>query len=62
MKLLSDAGIYLISDLSIPSESINRNEPTWQTSLYDRYTAVIDELAQYNNTIGFFAGNEVSTQ
>lgn len=60
MKLLSDAGIYLISDLSDPTQSIDRSDPTWLTSLYSRYTSVIDELSQYNNTIGFFAGNEVA--
>lgn len=60
MKLLSDAGIYLISDLSDPTQSIDRSDPNWLTSLYSRYTSVIDELSQYNNTIGFFAGNEVA--
>ena len=60
MKLLDSAGIYVISDLSEPSLSINRDDPQWNTDLYDRYTAVIDELSQYSNVIGFFAGNEVS--
>ncbi|KAJ5150844.1 uncharacterized protein N7482_010096 [Penicillium canariense] len=60
MQLLSEAGIYLISDLSDPTQSIDRSDPTWLTSLYSRYTSVIDELSQYNNTIGFFAGNEVA--
>ena len=60
MKLLEDAGIYVISDLSEPSLSIQRDDPQWNTELYERYTGVVDELAQYSNVIGFFAGNEVS--
>lgn len=60
MKLLNDAGIYVVSDLSEPSLSINRDDPQWNVALYERYTAVVDELAKYPNVIGFFAGNEVS--
>ncbi|KAJ5112891.1 hypothetical protein N7456_001425 [Penicillium angulare] len=60
MKLLSDAGIYVVSDLSSTTEAIDRSDPAWDVALYDRYTSVIDELSQYNNTIGFFAGNEIA--
>lgn len=60
MNALADAGIYVISDLSDPSDSIDRSDPQWNTDLYARYTSVVDEMAQYNNTLGFFAGNEVS--
>ncbi|TEA16957.1 1,3-beta-glucanosyltransferase [Colletotrichum sidae] len=60
MKLLSDAGIYVVSDLGEPKTSINRDNAQWNTALFDRYTAVIDELAKFDNVIGFFAGNEVS--
>ncbi|ODM14616.1 1,3-beta-glucanosyltransferase gel4 [Aspergillus cristatus] len=60
MNALADAGIYVVSDLSQPDESIDRSDPQWNTELYSRYISVVDEMAQYNNTLGFFAGNEVS--
>ncbi|KAL2195151.1 glycoside hydrolase family 72 protein [Corynascus similis CBS 632.67] len=62
MKLLDEAGIYVISDLSVPAQSIVRNDPLWDTDLYERYTAVVDSLSKYSNVIGFFAGNEVTNE
>jgi 1,3-beta-glucanosyltransferase GAS1 len=60
MALLDAAGIYVISDLGEPNLSIDRTNPEWNTQLYTRYTTVVDSMAQYTNTIGFFAGNEVT--
>ncbi|KAF9888359.1 1,3-beta-glucanosyltransferase gas1 [Aspergillus nanangensis] len=60
MDLLTDAGIYIVADLSSPGTSIIRNDPKWNADLYKRYTSVVDEMAKYTNTLGFFAGNEVS--
>jgi len=60
MKLLDDAGIYVISDLSEPNLSVNRDDPRWDVELHKRYTDVVDSLAKYSNVIGFFAGNEVT--
>src|SRR4051812_45311984 len=37
MKLLDDAGIYVVSDLSEPALSINRDTPAWDVDLYKRY-------------------------
>lgn len=62
MKLLDDAGIYVVADLSEPKISINRDTPEWDETIYQRYTAVVDSLASYSNVIGFFAGNEVTNQ
>ncbi|CCF57644.1 hypothetical protein KAFR_0C06480 [Kazachstania africana CBS 2517] len=60
MEALNDAGIYVIADLSSPSESINRDDPTWTLELFQRYKDVVDVMANYTNVLGFFAGNEVS--
>ena len=59
MNALADAGIYVVADLSAPGQSIIRSSPSWNDDLYGRYTAVIDAMAGYSNTLGFFAGNEV---
>lgn len=60
MTALANAGIYVIADLSAPGQSIIRSSPSWNDDLYSRYAQVIDAMAGYSNTLGFFAGNEVT--
>lgn len=60
MTALANAGIYVVADLSQPDVSIDRSDPSWNDELYARYAAVVDAMAPYSNTLGFFAGNEVS--
>jgi hypothetical protein len=62
MNALADAGIYVVADLSEPKNSIIRDAPGWTTTLSSRYMSVVDEMMKYDNTLGFFAGNEVSNQ
>src|SRR3569833_875842 len=49
MSLLADAGIYVISDLSEPANSINRDDTKWNTQLFARYMAVVDDMSKYDN-------------
>lgn len=60
MNLLQNAGIYVVADLSEPGLSIDRDSPSWDLDLLNRYTTVVDAMANYTNVLGFFAGNEVT--
>ncbi|CAD1783700.1 similar to Saccharomyces cerevisiae YOL030W GAS5 1,3-beta-glucanosyltransferase, has similarity to Gas1p [Maudiozyma barnettii] len=61
MKLLSDAGIYLILDVNTPTSAISRLNPScsYNADYLQNVFATIDTFATYDNVLGFFAGNEV---
>ena len=62
MKALADADIYVLTDPSCPiPTAMNWEAPSWNTALYDYWTATIDYEANYTNTLGLFVGTEVAT-
>lgn len=61
MKALDEAGIYLILDVNNPDASISRANPkcSYNAHYLQSVFATIDAFADYDNVLGFFAGNEV---
>lgn len=61
MKLLADAGIYVVLDANNPLYSINRAKPapSYNAAYLQSIFATIDEFGKYPNTMAFFSGNEV---
>ncbi|KAJ2909766.1 1 3-beta-glucanosyltransferase gel4 [Coemansia aciculifera] len=60
MKLLEDAGIYLVLDIPSPKYSINRKQPYWDHDIMSHWTAKIDAFSKYPNLLAWIAGNEVA--
>ncbi|KAJ2163089.1 hypothetical protein GGF46_000018 [Coemansia sp. RSA 552] len=60
MSMLADAGIYVMLDLSTPTQTINRDSPAYDANLLGYYQSKIDTFSKYDNVFGFLAGNEVS--
>ncbi|KAI5235818.1 glycoside hydrolase family 72 protein [Aureobasidium subglaciale] len=61
MSTFADAGIYLFVDLDTFNTQIEQTSPHWNESQYDAFAKVMDEFQQFDNTAGFFVGNEVLT-
>ncbi|KAK9449393.1 Glucanosyltransferase-domain-containing protein [Limtongia smithiae] len=63
MTLLAEAGIYLVLDVNTPvyGQYLNRDEPwtTYTKSYLTHVFSVMEAFSGYNNTLGFFAGNEI---
>ena len=61
MKMLDDAGIYLILDVNSPLYSINRDtpHPSYNDVYLQSVFATIEMFSKYDNTLAFFSGNEV---
>lgn len=61
MKLLQDAGMYLVLDVNTPNAAISRDFPacSYNADYLQSVFATIDSFAKFDNVLGFFAGNEV---
>lgn len=58
MKAFADAGIYVLLDLDTFNTYILPEDLYWNTTQYDKYSQVMDTFQGYDNTLGFFVGNE----
>ncbi|EGV64329.1 1,3-beta-glucanosyltransferase [Yamadazyma tenuis] len=62
MNKLADAGIYVLFDVNTPSASITRgndSDCSYNTMYLNEVFASMLKVANYDNTLGFFAANEV---
>jgi hypothetical protein len=61
--MLASAGIYLVLDVNSPlqGQHLNRYEPwvSYTEEYIEHVFKVIEQFSGYNNTLGFFAGNEI---
>jgi len=62
-SIFNAAGIYMILDVNspLPNQSLNRGAPweSYDSAYLQRVFAVVDGFMHFNNTLGFFSGNEV---
>ncbi|KAB8349512.1 hypothetical protein FH972_023538 [Carpinus fangiana] len=61
MSAFSDAGIYLFVDLDDFKTQITEDNARWTEPQETEFQGIMDEFQKYDNTAGFFIGNEVLT-
>ncbi|KAI9648266.1 hypothetical protein NHQ30_002898 [Ciborinia camelliae] len=59
MSAFAEAGVYLFLDLDTFNTAITPTDATWNQSQYNAFGKVMDAFAKFDNTLGFFIGNEV---
>ncbi|KAF3916317.1 hypothetical protein ABW21_db0203898 [Orbilia brochopaga] len=62
MQIFADAGIYLFVDLANFETGINEDNPYWSQTQLSSFAATLDAFARYENSVGFWVGNEVITK
>ncbi|KIW12227.1 hypothetical protein PV08_09503 [Exophiala spinifera] len=62
-NIFNAAGIYMILDVNspLPNQSLNRGAPweSYSETYLERVFKVVQDFIVFNNTLGFFSGNEV---
>lgn len=62
-SIFNAAGIYMILDVNspLPNQSLNRGAPweSYNADYLERVFKVVESFMHFNNTLGFFSGNEV---
>ncbi|KAL7624142.1 hypothetical protein AAE478_005699 [Parahypoxylon ruwenzoriense] len=60
MKLLAEAGIYVLANLSRPRRSVNHAAPfeSYTAELLRTYFRAVDSIAHYDNTLGVIISHE----
>lgn len=61
MTVFADAGIYIFVDLDTFKTWLTPTETPWTDFQFHAFSKVMDAFQQYDNTLGFFIGNEVIT-
>ncbi|KAJ5811286.1 1-3-beta-glucanosyltransferase gel2 [Penicillium riverlandense] len=58
------AGIYMILDVNTPQEALDNTAPwtTYTNEYYRQVFGIVNAFMNFDNVIGFFAGNEVINQ
>lgn len=59
MEAFANAGIYLFVDLDTFQTYIKLDVIAWNQNKSDSFKQVMDEFQRFDNTAGFFVGNEV---
>lgn len=66
VSIFNAAGIYMILDVNspLPNGSLNRAAPwtTYTAAYFQQVFGIIEAFKNYDNVLGFFAGNEVINQ
>ena len=62
-SIFNAAGIYMVLDVNspLPNQSLNRGAPweSYNSDYMTRVFQVVESFMHYDNTLGFFSGNEV---